>query len=129
MSVSDEFFADLAQRGHDPRLHRANGSVLFELTRTGGTDRWRVGMALGDVTVSSGRDADTDGGAGCVVRGTGSLFDEIVSGRANAMAAMLRGELVPEGDLELLYEFQRVFPGPPGALHPRERLASKGNAS
>jgi len=31
------------------------------------------------------------------------------------MAAMLRGLLEPEGDLELLVEFSRLFPGPPSA--------------
>jgi hypothetical protein len=30
----------------------------------------------------------------------------------NAMAAALRGALVPQGDLALVISFQRLFPGP-----------------
>jgi putative sterol carrier protein len=124
MSVSEAFFADLAQRGHDPRLHQANGTVRIELAQKERTDRRLVALAHGEVTVSS---CDDDVDAGCVVRCPGPLFDDIVRGRANALAAMLRGELDAEGDLQLLYQFQRVFPGPPDAVHPRERLAAEGN--
>ena len=38
------------------------------------------------------------------------MFDHIAAGRLNALAAVLRGELVPEGDLALLMAFQRFFP-------------------
>jgi hypothetical protein len=41
-----------------------------------------------------------------------SLFDDIVQGRANAVAATLRGDIGVEGDVRLLNVFQRVFPGP-----------------
>ena len=43
---------------------------------------------------------------------TGALFDGIVSGEVNAMAAILRGELAVEGDLELLLPCSSgSFPG------------------
>jgi putative sterol carrier protein len=51
--------------------------------------------------------------ADCVVRAAKDLFDEVAEGRANAMAALLRGRMGVEGDLELLVRFQRLFPGPP----------------
>jgi putative sterol carrier protein len=126
MSVSEEFFAELSQRGHDPRLHQAKGSVQFEIAQKERTDRCIVVLSHGDVTVASGAVDDT---ATCFVRCPGPLFDDIISGRANALAAMLRGELSAEGDLQLLYQFQRVFPGPPGAVHPRERVAAKRDGS
>jgi len=43
------------------------------------------------------------------------LFDDIVSGRANAMAALLRGDVGVEGNTELLMRVQRTFPGPEGS--------------
>jgi putative sterol carrier protein len=129
MSVSEQFFADLAERGHDPRLHQAQGTVQFELAHNDRTDRCLVEIAHGDVTVSSGATSDGDETPACVVRCPGPLFDDIVTGRANALAAMLRGELTAEGDLQLLYQFQRVFPGPPDAVHPREQLTAKRNGS
>jgi hypothetical protein len=40
------------------------------------------------------------------------LFDDIRSGRTNAVAATLRGEITIEGNPRLLNIFQRLFPGP-----------------
>jgi putative sterol carrier protein len=47
------------------------------------------------------------------VRTDQAIFDRIVKGEANAMAAFLRGAIDLEGDRGLLLAFQRVFPGPP----------------
>jgi putative sterol carrier protein len=129
MSASEQFFADLAERGHDSRLHQAKGTVQFELAHKDRTDRCVVEMAHGDVTVSPGATSGGDEAATCVVRCPGPLFEDIVAGRANALAAMLRGELDAEGDLQLLYQFQRVLPGPPDAVHPREQQLAKRSAS
>jgi hypothetical protein len=52
-------------------------------------------------------------GADCVVRATKGLFDDVATGRVNAMAALLRGELVAEGNPNLLVRLQRLFPSPP----------------
>jgi putative sterol carrier protein len=38
------------------------------------------------------------------------LFDDLASGRANAMAAMLRGAVAVDGDRTLMIRFQRLFP-------------------
>ena len=56
--------------------------------------------------------------AACRVQTSRKLFDGVVSGRQNAMAAMLRGDIAYEGDTELLMLFQRVFPGPPDSVGP-----------
>ena len=50
--------------------------------------------------------------ADCVLRTDKALFDGIARGEVNAMAAILRGELAFEGDVQLLVLFQRLFPGP-----------------
>lgn len=52
--------------------------------------------------------------ADCVVRTDATLFNDLVRGRANALAALLRGRLVAEGVPELLVRFQRLFPAPTG---------------
>jgi predicted lipid carrier protein YhbT len=70
--------------------------------------RWLVTLDRGDIAVSR-KNASAD----CAVRTGKALFEQLVSGRANAMAAVLRGAIAVEGDLELLLLFQRLFPGPP----------------
>jgi hypothetical protein len=47
-----------------------------------------------------------------VLIGSRAVFDDIVGGRTNAMASLLRGALAVDGDPELLVLTQRLFPGP-----------------
>jgi|SRR5215210_4052757 len=103
-----DFFDRLGRRGHEPHLEKATGTVRFDLTENGRTKRWFVGIAKGDVTVSR-RGSAVD----CVARAEKRLFDSLVTGRQNAMAALLRGELRAEGNTELMVLFQRLFPAPP----------------
>jgi putative sterol carrier protein len=105
--ATTEFFAELGQRGHEPFLARANGTLRFELKDGKRTDRWLVAIKSGNVIVSR-----KGGDAGIVVRADKALFDRLVAGTANAVAATLRGELEAEGDWKLLVLFQRLFPGP-----------------
>jgi putative sterol carrier protein len=100
------FFDDLADRGREPLLGDAVGSVRIELAGGSHADTWLVRLDKGEVTVS--RDAVA---ADCVVRCDRSVFDGIAAGEVNAMAALLRGALVYEGDPELLVRLQRLFPG------------------
>jgi putative sterol carrier protein len=107
---TEEFFRALAARRHEPLLQNASGTLRFDLADGGGTEHWFVAIEKGDVTVSHKR-----GKADAVIRVDRTFLDRILTGRENAMAAALRGVLVPEGDLGLLMLFQRLFPGPPGA--------------
>jgi putative sterol carrier protein len=109
MSATTEFFEELGTRGHEPRLEKATGTIRFELTNGRRKARWLVTVRKGDVTVSH---ANTR--ADCVVRTDQGLFDQIVTGEENAMAAMLRGAISVEGKPDLLVLFQRLFPGPSG---------------
>lgn len=113
------FFDQLRSRGHEPLLQRVNGTVRFELSNGEEIDRWRVSINSHDVDVKH-----RGGEADCVVRADRGLFDRIVTGRANAMAAMLRGVLIVEGDAVLLVLLQRLFPGPP----PSRSRGAKGRA-
>jgi putative sterol carrier protein len=105
-----EFFRDLEARGHEPLLEKATGTVRFDLTNGKRTSRWFVTIKKGDIAVSK-QNARAD----CVARAERTLFDGLVTGEVNALAALLRGRMGVEGDPELLVLFQRLFPGPPDA--------------
>ena len=107
-SATETFFAALGERGHEPLLEKAKGTLRFELKRGKQVDRWFVTIDKGAVSVSR-KNAAADG----TLRAPGELFDGLVRGEVNAMAAVLRGALEFEGDPELLVLFQRLFPGPP----------------
>lgn len=107
-SPTAAFFDDLDARGHEPLLKSASGTIRFDLVDRKRVEHWAVAIDEGDVAVSrSPAEADA------VVRVEKSTFGGMISGRVNAMAAVLRGEVVPQGDLSLVILFQRVFPGPP----------------
>ena len=107
-SATDDFFTRLRHREHEPILARVTGAIRFDLAGTR-TEHWMVGVDHGSLTVSRGT-----GMADCVVHATASLFERIVSGQENTIAALLRGAVIAEGDLDLLVRFQRIFPGPSG---------------
>ena len=102
-----EFFQRLGQRGKEPLLTRAEGTVRFEIADGRKIDRWLVAVDRGEVAVSH-----KGGVADGVVAGPKALFDRIASGKANSMAALLRGEIMIVGDYTLFVLFQRLFPGP-----------------
>ena len=123
-TATTEFFDQLAQRGHEPLLERATGTVAFDLARRSGTDRWLVTIAKGDLSVSR-KNLRPD----CIIRTDAELFEGIASGRVNTMAAVLRGAVTVEGDLELAVLFQRVFPGPPRSRSTRRTAGGGRKAS
>lgn len=118
---SATFFDDLARRGDEPMLRKVTGRVRFDVVEGRRTRVWVVDVDRGTLTV-----AGEAGPADCTIRGDGAVIDEIVEGRANAMAAVLRGALTCEGDLQLLAAIQRIFPGPPRGWVPN---VDEGSAS
>jgi putative sterol carrier protein len=110
-----DFFMSLAERGREPMLLRTSGTLRFDLVNGGEVEHWYVGIRKGALTVT--HDA---GAADCVVRADKELFDRLASGTANAMAAALRGTVEPAGDLQLIVQFQRLFPGPPSGCDDRD---------
>jgi len=102
-----QFFEELAQRGHEPRLENASGSLRFDIANGRTTAHWLVRIDKGDVSVSrSGDEAD------CTIGASRAVFDRLASGRASAVAAVLRGTLSIEGDWRLLVLFRRILPVP-----------------
>jgi putative sterol carrier protein len=110
-----EFFDELGRRGHEPMLRKATGVLNFDITDGASTAHWSVVVKKGDVSVSRAHDE-----ADCTLTTDRPLFDAIVKGEKNAMAAILRGEVQIEGDPELLVLFQRVFAGPAESTRRRE---------
>ena len=111
---TEAFFARLIERGQEPALQRTSGSVRFDIDRDGQVAHWRLDIRNGTVEVSQSDDA-----ADCVIGSSAKLFDELASGKANAMAAALRNELTMEGDPGFLVRFQRLFPAPTGRKMPK----------
>ncbi len=116
MTRTAEFFGAIASKAHEPLLEAASGSIRFDIGEGKDLEHWYVTVKKGDVTVSN-KSAKADS----VVFADSELFEELASGRANAMASFLRGRLKGEGEVGLLMSFQRLFPGPPGAKGPERR--------
>ena len=101
------FFDELAERKHEPLLRKATGSFRFEVVDGSRTRRFVVRVDKGDLSVTKG-----GGDASCVLRADKPVFDRILSGRMNGVAAVLRGDVEVDGDWRLLVRLQRLFPGP-----------------
>ena len=102
-----EFFRRLAERGREPLLQNVTGTLRFDLVDGERVEHWYLTIKNGHVAVS-----DKDAEADALIRTAKVLFEGITTGRVNAMAAALRGALVPQGNLALVVTFQRLFPGP-----------------
>jgi putative sterol carrier protein len=107
------FFDELGQRGDEPLLRKVSGRVRFDLVDGPSVEPRLVVIDEGRLTVA--RDASP---ADCTVRGELPVFRELVAGRMNFMAAVLRGELACDGDLELMWAIQRILPAPPRGWDP-----------
>jgi putative sterol carrier protein len=113
------FFTELGRQANQPMLRKATGRLRFDLTDGTNEATWLVTMKKGEVSVSRAK-----GDADCVITTDRPLFDAIVRGEKNAMAAVLRGEINIEGDPELLVLFQRVFAGPADSVKRREEAVA-----
>jgi putative sterol carrier protein len=106
--MSGALFEELARRGHEPLLGKISGTIRFEIVNGKQTERWLLSIDKGDVSVSR-KNVRAD----CTLRTDKAVFDRVASGKMNAMAATLRGDIALEGNFELLVPFQRLLPGPP----------------
>jgi putative sterol carrier protein len=101
------FFESLDQRGHEPMLEHATGTLRFDLTDNDHVDHWFIAVDEGDIAVSHRRRR-----ADCTVRATKRVFADVARGKTNALAAVLRGAIIVEGEIDLLTRFERLFPAP-----------------
>ena len=93
-----------------PSLAKARGAIRFDLAENGRTKHVRVQLDRGRISVSRGA-----GAADCVVQMDAKLFEEMAAGKANPLAAVLRGVLTFDGDPELLVLFRRALAVPRNA--------------
>jgi putative sterol carrier protein len=98
-------------------LRNLNGTIRFDLRDGKSVESWFLTLDDGDGKISHRK-----GKADCVASLDAALSDAIMTGEVNAFAAALRGETELDGEVALLLEFQRLFPGPPGSS-PAQRKA------
>jgi putative sterol carrier protein len=101
----------LAERSLERPITALSGVVRFDVGRGEHSDSWYLTITKGVVSV-----ARKGGEPDCIVTGDVATFDAVLSGKANAMAALLRGALDVQGKFVLLTALQRLFPGSPGAV-------------
>jgi len=111
----EAFFADISTRGQIALLGSTVGTIRFDVSPPSRSEHWYVTVSKGEVTVSH---KNTRADAVCQL--DRALFEDVVEGRKQAMAAIIRGAIVVQGDLNLLMSFQRLFPG---------RFGSKGRVA
>ncbi len=102
-----QLFEALSNRGSDPLLAKARGTVRFDIVKGRATESWLVRIDKGNIKVSRG-----GGRADTVFRGSRELFADLATGKQNAFAARLRGAFGVEGDMRLAVLLQRLLPSP-----------------
>jgi hypothetical protein len=108
MDATDDFFAELGRRGHEPMLKRLEATLRWDVLdgeHGERTEHRLVRIDRGDLEVTS-----SDAPADCVISAERAVCDDVITGRTSALAALLRGTATIEGDLELMVLAQRLFP-------------------
>jgi hypothetical protein len=103
-----QFFANLAAPGHLATFEGHSATLRFDAHDGDQVQHWYVAVSNGDVAVTR-----QNKGADAVIHVDRLPFEAMVTGRMNAMAALLRGVLTCEGSMAALMMFQRCLPGPP----------------
>ncbi|ASW56366.1 SCP2 sterol-binding domain-containing protein [Plantactinospora sp. KBS50] len=118
VNATTRFFEDLNRSQHEPLLQKVVGSVRFDLHEAARTEHWVLEIDRGKVRVSR-EDRETD----LVVNSSPGMFEKLVRGEENTIAALLRGAITVTGNALLILRIERLFPGPPNSLGPRRRIA------
>ena len=113
VDATPRFFEEMDRRGYEPLLAKTAGTMRFDLHEGAHTTHWLLEIDRGKLRVrQQDQEADT------VVGTDPRFFDELVSGQENAIAALLRGDMTVTGDLRLVLQVERLFPGPPDSQGP-----------
>ncbi|MCM0674573.1 SCP2 sterol-binding domain-containing protein [Micromonospora phytophila] len=113
--ATERFFESLPARAPEVLRGRVAGTIQIDLSCGNQTAHWLVRMRPGAIEVSRNR-----GPADAIWYSTEELFDRLVTGRAQAIAAVLRNESTFSGNVVLFLAFRAFFPDPPGTRDPRE---------
>ena len=98
------FFEDLGTREYEPLLRKVSGTVRFDLVSGKTTERWLVAIRKGNLAVSRKNVA-----ADITIRLSRTLFEAVARDEANVFSAVLRGEVVLEGDYRLMIVLRRLL--------------------
>ncbi|MFC0008119.1 SCP2 sterol-binding domain-containing protein [Micromonospora siamensis] len=128
--ATERFFASLATRApaalRNSELLRPvlTGTLQIDLVEGPVTDHWRVAMSPGRAEVTR-----ADGEADAKWTSSPGLFDRLVKGETQAIAAVIRNEATFSGNVLLWLMFRRFFPDPPGARDPRRAARERTGRS
>jgi putative sterol carrier protein len=111
----EQFFEELGGAGRNPLLERTSGTLLVEMTDGDAPESWYVTVHRGNVGVSR-----TGSDAGCTLRAPRATFLDIVDGKLNPIAGLLRGLIQIEGNIALLVALQTFLKPSRGAQDQRE---------
>ncbi|QLQ37461.1 SCP2 sterol-binding domain-containing protein [Micromonospora robiginosa] len=120
VDTATRFFEELDRRGFEPLLVKTSGTLRFDLHEGAQTNHWLLEIDRGNLRVRQ-----EDGEADTVVGTDPRLFGALVDGEENAIAALLRGDMTVVGDLRLVLQIERVFPGPPDSRGPHHAFARR----
>ncbi|MEU1359896.1 SCP2 sterol-binding domain-containing protein [Micromonospora zamorensis] len=113
--ATERFFESLPARAPDVLGGLADGTLQIDLGSDHRTEHWLVRMRPGSVQVSRER-----GPADAIWFSSAALFDRLITGEAQSVAAVLRNESTFSGNVVLFLAFRRFFPDPPGTRDPRD---------
>jgi putative sterol carrier protein len=102
------FFEQLAERGRDPLLEKARGTVRLEIVDGKRVEPVLLRIDRGNIDV-----ALEDRPADLTLRADRPTFDGMARGTTNPVTAIMRGAMTIDGDWGLAVLLQRVFPSPP----------------
>jgi putative sterol carrier protein len=107
MDATSEFVENLSHKRHFPLLEKLEGVVRFDISNGEKTEHMPVRISHGDVEL-----AKQTTHADCVIKADRALFNDILLGEENVMAALLRGAVQIEGDPHYVISLQRLLPDP-----------------
>ncbi|MEV0426549.1 hypothetical protein [Micromonospora sp. NPDC050495] len=110
----DRFFDRLPSLAPAILRGPTNGIMRIDLDVGHRTEHWLVAMGPGTAAVSRGN-AEAD----AVWQSDMDLFADLVAGRSQGIAAVLRNDATISGELSLFLAFRRFFPEPAGSQDPR----------
>ena len=113
--ATERFFESLPTRAPAILGGLAEGTLQIDLGTGHQTEHWLVRMRPGTIQVSRDR-----GPADAIWYSNAALFDLLITGERQALAAVLRNESTFSGNVVLFLAFRRFFPSPPGTRDPRE---------
>lgn len=111
MDATSEFSKNVSQKRHLTLLEKLEGVVRFDITTGKKTEQIPVRIDHGDIQVVSETTK-----ADCVVTTDRALFNDILQGDENLMAAMIRGAVQIDGDPRYIVPLRRLLPSSSNSL-------------